>query len=236
MRLIITRPQERALPLAEKLKSFGHETMLAPMLKFGPVRFEVPSELLQGVVFTSVQGVEAVANLDSIKMFPVYAVGSKTAIMAREAGFGTVYSADGDVENLLALILEKCNPAKGVLLHLSGAQAAGNLAIRLRDKGFDARRVTAYQAHAADAFPASIVEKMRAGAFDGVLFFSPRTVRIFNALVAENKLQDSLRKARAFCISPNIAAELGKYQWGKIMITSAPNEEAMIDLLRNAMK
>ncbi|MCH7805847.1 MAG: uroporphyrinogen-III synthase [Proteobacteria bacterium] len=236
MRIIITRPLERAKSLEKKLEELGVEMLLAPMLKIENCAFEVPEGPLQAIIFTSVQGVEATAGYDSLHIFPALTVGSKTAGAAAKAGFQTVYNADGDVEALYDLILEKGNTGKGLLLHLAGEQTTGNLVERLQEKGFQAERRKVYIANAADSLPASVLEKIRARAVDAVLFFSTRTAHIFNQIARENSLEDALGRAFTLCLSENIASEAKKLPWKKVLVADNPTEQSMIDLLRGLRK
>jgi len=236
MRLIITRPLQRAKPLGEKLQEMGFEILQAPMLKIENCPFDIPAGPLQAVIFTSVQGVEAAAGHNSLHIFPVVAVGSKTASAAAKAGFQTVYNAEGDVDALYDLILEKGNPAKGLLLHLAGEQTTGNLVERLKEKGFQAERRRVYKANAADSLPANVVEKIKARAVDGVLFFSPRTAHIFNQVVEGLDLNAGLEKMQAICLSENVATEAGRLPWKKVLVADNPTEQSMIDLLRGLPK
>jgi uroporphyrinogen-III synthase len=236
MRLIITRPLERAAPLAERLKAEGDEVLLAPMLKISFLPVDQPGEPLQAVIFTSVQGVEAVASSVGFKIFPAFTVGSKTASAARQAGFERVFNADGDAEDLLRLILENANAGKGVLLHLSGDQTAGNLTERLKERGFEARRQKVYEAQALDSLPSSIVEKIKVRAFDGALFFSPRTAGIFCRIAREKELTEHFRHAAAVFMSEAARAEGAALPWKKTLVADRPTESSLLALLKTLRK
>jgi len=232
MRLIITRPVERALPLAERLTELGAEPILVPMLKIEAVPFDPPEQPIQGIIFTSVQGVEAAAKRPELHIFPVYAVGSKTAGAASAAGFQTVHNADGDVEALFQLVMTSCNAGKGLLLHLSGGQTTGQLVERLDQKGFQANRVKVYEARPETSMPTNVLDKIKRKAFDGVAFFSPRTAHIFNQVVEEAGVTNSFGNAFALCLSDRVAQEVEKLNWKKIHIADNPTEQGMLTLLQ----
>ena len=232
MRLIITRPVERALPLVERLMEIGVEPILAPMLKIETTPFDLPEEPLQGIIFTSVQGVEAAAKKPELHIFPVYAVGSKTAGAASAAGFQAVHNADGDAEALYQLVMRSCNAGKGALLHLSGGQSAGKLVERLCEKGFQAGRVKVYDAQPETSMPTNVLDKIKRKAFDGVAFFSPRTAHIFNQVVEQAGAANSFGDAFAVCLSDNVASEVEKLSWKKIHIAKSPTEQRMLALLQ----
>ena len=236
MRIIITRPLERAKPLEEKLISLGFEVMLAPMLRIDNCPFELPEDPLQAIIFTSVQGVEAVAEHKALHIFPAVTVGKKTAGAAVRAGFQTVHNADGDVNALYDLILDKCNAGKGLVLHLAGEHTAGKLVERLQAKGFQTERRKVYLANAADSMSSSVLKKIRARAVRGVLFFSTRTAHIFNQIAKESHLEHALGWTQAICLSENIATEAEKLPWKKVLVADNPTEPSMIELLRSIRK
>ncbi len=236
MRLIITRPTERAAPLGARLEELGFKVVLAPVLMISFMDVEIPDPPLQGVIFTSVQGVEAVKDKENLKFFPAFGVGSKTAGAAGAAGFERVYNAEGDVESLFKLILETCNPGKGLLLHLAGDQNVGNLVPRLQERGFKAQHQTAYKAIAADGLPANVVEKISSRQIDGVLFFSTRTASIFQNLIEQRGLSAYLEKVVAFCLSENIAKQAREMPWHKVFVANEPTEQSLIELLQANQK
>jgi uroporphyrinogen-III synthase len=236
MRLLITRPSERAAPLKGRLEDLGFEGILAPLLTISFLNVEIPETPIQGIIFTSVQGVEAVKNEESLKFFPAYGVGSKTAGAAGAAGFEMVYNAEGDVESLFKLILETCNPGKGLLLHLAGDKTVGNLVKRLQNKGFEAHYQAAYRAIAADGLPANVVEKISKRQIDGVLFFSTRTAAIFRNIVEQKGLGTYLEKMEAFCLSENIAGEARELPWNRVQVAKEPTEQSLIELLQAKRK
>jgi len=228
----LTRPAERAAPLREKLSTLGHDVSLAPLLAITNLEVDIPDMPLQGVIFTSVQGVQAVAAKESLKIFPAFTVGNKTAGAAVAAGYVQVHNADGDVEDLLGLIQTHCKPGKGLLLHLAGENTVGRLTARLAEAGFEAKSKTVYRAQAAQSLPSSIVERFVKRQIDAVLFFSTRTAAIFGALALEKGLEDSLQKMDAFCLSEAIAEEVRKIPWRKVHAAPEPTEQALIDLLQ----
>lgn len=233
MRLILTRPLDRCQPLAERLLAEGDEVFIAPVLRIGHLPVQEPTEPLQAVIFTSVQGVEAIAGLRGFKIFPAFVVGKKTATAAHKIGFEHVYNAEGASEDLLKLILSKTNAMKGSLLHLCGEQTAGNLVERLKERGFDARRQKVYEAHAQESLPGFILKKIRMRRFDGVLFFSTRSANIFCSIIHNNNLADCFDHAQALAISDSVSKEASALPWKKIYTAEQPTENSMLLLVQN---
>src|SRR5690606_28894248 len=94
VRVLITRPRERALELARELERRGDTALIEPLLAIEPVRGPAPDLAgVQAIVLTSINAVPA---LDvPAKALPVFAVGDVTTEAAREAGCAAVVSARG---------------------------------------------------------------------------------------------------------------------------------------------
>ena len=107
MRLLVTRPQHDGERTAARLRARGHEVTLAPLLRIDAVDVELPSEPLSAVVMTSANAARAIARhprRDALTALPAFTVGRHTAEAARAAGFRAVECADGDTDDLAALL------------------------------------------------------------------------------------------------------------------------------------
>ena len=88
MRLIITRPEDDALPLKAKLESRGHTAILAPLLKIVPrPDAYVPPLAYQLICTTSANALKCLQVEDRLKAIPLLAVGPQSLAVAREKGF-----------------------------------------------------------------------------------------------------------------------------------------------------
>jgi len=112
IRALITRPAQDSAPLASELERRGVEVFLSPMLTITLAGEAMPDLAgMQALLFTSANGVRAFARLSAERRFPVFAVGDRTATVAREEGLTAIRSADGDVEDLIALTQTQLSPA-----------------------------------------------------------------------------------------------------------------------------
>jgi uroporphyrinogen-III synthase len=216
MRVLITRPREDALRIAEKIRAMGHEPVIAPLLE---LRFhdgeEISLDGIQAVLATSANGVRALARRTARRDVPVFAVGPQTAEEARALGFVQVKNANGDSKALAAATRGWARPDGGALLHVKGAEADGTLAGLLRD--FDLRGVVLYE-----MAPVARLETVEA---DAALFFSPRSARVF----VESGID--ARRWVAICISDATAAALAPLQFREIRVAAAPNQAALLEKL-----
>jgi len=233
MRALITRPVEDARPLSALLAARGVDFILEPLLEIVPRAAPIPDadlDSVQALLFTSANGVRAFAALSPRRDLPVRAVGDGTAQAALQAGFGKVESASGDVAALAALVREKCDPSKGALFHAAGSALAGDLKGSLEKAGFTVLRSQLYEARAAAAFSPEARMNLTLGAIDLMLFFSPRTARIF-ADLWRGAGMPSLARAVALCLSPAVAQDLRDLGWQRVEIAARPDQPALMAMI-----
>ncbi len=229
MRLLITRPEPDASSLATLLEDQGHEAAIAPLMD---VRFQdIPAPDLAGaqaLIFTSANGVRAYASSSSERDLPAYCVGNATAQCAREQGFSGVHSADGDVHSLARLVKARLVARNGELVHIAGTVSAGDLAGVLAADGFKVRRSVLYEAVPGSSLDTDVVQKIRSGYFDYILFFSPRTARIFMTLAEQQELVPDLSRNSAACLSNAVYETLHSSHWQRIVVASSPTQASLL--------
>jgi uroporphyrinogen-III synthase len=237
MRLIVTRPEEDGRPLAERLEAMGHEVILAPLLSIRPRHpLAVPERPYQAVLITSANGARAVAEAEGmarLKKARAFAIGPASSMAAYDAGFLSVFEAEGDVAALARSVRELLIPEAGPLLYVSGAVTAGDLEGSLEAAGFDVDRVIAYDAMPAGTLPHDSSAALREARADGVLLFSPRTAAIWAELVSAAGLEQAAHRLVHYCLSRNVAKTLVQ-SWGRkldLRVASWPEEDALLDLI-----
>ncbi|HVJ54846.1 MAG TPA: uroporphyrinogen-III synthase [Aliidongia sp.] len=232
MRLLVTRPAAEAAALADRLRANGHEVMVDPIITIR----ERPGATLDlegvtGLLFTSGNGVRAFAAASERRDLPAYTVGDQTARAAREAGFETVESADGNVEALANLVRERRKPEDGKLLHVSGTVTAGDLAGALSTAGYNIDRATLYEAEPSAALADATRAAIAAGDLDGVLLFSPRTARHFAELIGQASLEAEAARMAIWCLSKPVADAAAPLRPQAVYIAPTPTEAALLELI-----
>ena len=171
------------------------------------------------MLFTSANAVRAFAAASPVRGLPVFAVGDRTAAVAREAGFPQVTSARGDAHDLARL-------ARATrwrrLLHPRGRDA-GELTV----EGAEVVAPAVYAAEPAGPPPPEVAEAFAAGDIRLVTIWSPR-----NALI----LRDWLAAARPplgattlLGISEPAVTALRDAGFAELLVAARPNARAMIE-------
>jgi uroporphyrinogen-III synthase len=235
VRVLVTRPEPDAQATAARLEGLGHEALVAPLLT---IRHRAPPLDLDGVdalVFTSRNGVRAAAchpQAAGLKTLPAFVVGQATGAAARAEGFAPAGIGDRDAAALAALITGRM-PAGSRLLHLSGAQVAGDLHGPLAARGIRLDRVVLYESACVEALPPSAEEALARAALDAVLLYSPRTARCWCALAQGAGLGAAMARLRHLCLSPAVAAPLLAHGL-QADAPDRPNDDALLARLLDA--
>ena len=232
MRLIVTRPRSDGERTQAALFEAGHRAILAPLFEIHML--SGPALSLAGVsalIATSANAVQALAARSQSRNLPLFVVGPHSAAVAREEGFTTVFAGNGGADALLPQILNRLPPAHSVLFHAAPAQSAGTLEAELSRHGYKLRREVLYEARAVRTLPHAAAESLSAGTADGVLFYSPRSARVFARLVTEAGLAPRLRGLQAFCISAKAAQALAQMPFATRRIAPQSDQSGMMALL-----
>ncbi len=228
MRLLVTRPGFDAARTASSLAALGHRALIDPVIEIEALSFETSADA-SAIAFTSANAVRIVSKFDAFKKIPVFAVGTRTAEVARESGFVNVGVAAGEVNSLGELMAAEL-PEGARVVHLAGEDRAGNLPGRLaRNRIFVETRVV-YRARAATALKPETVAAFRDGRIDAVLHYSERSAAAFVRLAHAAGIGEDIGKVRHLCLSSAVARPL-KLVGAKCEIAEAPDEAALLALL-----
>jgi uroporphyrinogen-III synthase len=228
-RWLVTRPREEAERFADAMRDRGLDPVIAPILEIEPVDpGPIALDDVQAVLATSRNGLDAFARRVARRDLPVLAVGDATAELARALGFRNVASAAGDGDHLAELASARLDPAGGVLLHPSGEDVARDLQALLAPAGFTLRRVVLYRARPVAVLPSAAEAALADPRLAGVVFFSPRTAKVFATLAARVDLTHRLAGLTAVCLSPAVAQALEPLRWQAVRIADRPDSPSLL--------
>ena len=227
MRIVVTRPQADGERTATVLEALGHEVLVAPLMRIEPVAVALAGTW-SAIVITSANALQAAAAPE-LKSLPVFAVGPRTAEVARQAGFAVVSAANGDTKDLVRLIAARSAGAKAPLLYLAGEDRAGDLVAELATQGIRAQMKIVYRA-VAEPFPTVLAAALDAGDVDAVLHFSRRSAELFIQGAKASGVAGPAEDVRHLCLSSQVAEPLAGAS--RIAVAARPEEAALIALLR----
>jgi uroporphyrinogen-III synthase len=229
--LLLTRPQAQSRALAHKIDTeFPDKAtcLISPLLSIIPIGDLPDLSEFQALLFTSVNGVQAFAALDTAFTARCYCVGSRTAEAAQNAGFNAI-SANGTGAELISLVAKDLKPAVGPILHIRGEHTAGDVAENLALLDFTVEQAVLYRQHACD-LSAAAQHALANGEVRGLPLYSPLTARNLAEILQKNPGWpcDGLT---VLCISQNVAAEVQNLALGHVEVSATPDGAGMLSLI-----
>lgn len=231
-RIAVTRPLPDGERTAAALRAKGHDVVLSPLLRIEPVGAEL-SGMWSALIVTSQNAARAVAvhrHRAALAGLPVFAVGEQTAAAAREAGFGSVTAADGDVADLIALLSRRASEFARPLLYLAGEEQSADLAGALAQAGITVTTAVVYRA-ARLPLAAELVMALREGAVDTVLHYSRRSAEGYLAGAKAAAIHEQALMPRHLCLSAQVAEPLTSAGAKSVLVATQPEQSALFALI-----
>ncbi|KFC73136.1 Uroporphyrinogen III synthase HEM4 [Bosea sp. LC85] len=231
MRVFVFRPQADAERSARALTAHGHEPIVAPLFDVVRLSEPVPKGTFAALILTSGNAVPALADAPAAwRDLPVFTVGARTAAKMRDAGFEDARSADGDRNDLIALIQRNiAMPAR--LLLVAGRDRHDDVAERLGKAGYEIASWTAYAAEAKPSLPEAAAASLRDGRAEAALHYSPRGAQTFLALTRASALSEQALELTHVTLSAEVAAPLIAAGASTVLVAEYPEEAALLAAL-----
>lgn len=241
MLVVVTRPDISGLKTADLLRTRGHEPVLLPLT--APVHdTKAATAALDKepacLAVTSAEAIRAVvnsgANHQAILQKPIFVVGQASATAARDAGFETIIRGESDGCALAQLIAERTqnDPSlQGTICYLAGSPRDAGFEQTLNQLSVPFETTEIYQMREVSWETSQLQERLNDQPIDAVLFYSSEAVRIFFALLTDERLLAPLRRSRMICISAKALSQIPETFRSSAYASAEPNESQMFDLL-----
>lgn len=222
VRLLVTRPEPDASETAARLRALDIDALVDPLLFARTLTTTLPpADGFAALAITSANALRALhdrGEIPRLQTLPVYAVGDRSAAAARELGFAQVVSAEGNLEDLVALLARA--GVDGPVLYPTARQQAGDLAKALAPHGVMVITAAVYEMTPAERLTAEL------SACDGALFYSRRTAETFTRLAPAA----GRNRPGMLCLSEAVAEPLLAAHFVRVSLADHPSEEAMMAL------
>ena len=228
MQVLLTRPLDDSRALAEMLEAEAIEPLIWPLTRIVPTAraLKLPPAT-GGLLFTSANGVRALAALTGRRDLPALCVGTATAEVARKAGFRDCFTAGGDARALAGLARQS-----GIrdFFHPRGGDAAGDLKGWLAETGQQVTEAVVYQAEETGPPPAPVAAALARGEVGLVTVWSPRGSAILAHHLAG--VRAALDNTGLLAISAAAAGSLEASGFHRIVLAGASDRAAMLAAIR----
>jgi uroporphyrinogen-III synthase len=222
VRLLVTRPEPDASETAARLRALDIDAVVDPLLFARTLTTTLPpADGFAALAITSANALRALhdrGEIPRLQSLPVYAVGDRSAAVARDFGFAEVVSAEGSVDDLVALLAKA--GVGGPVLYPTARQQAGDLAKALAPHGVMVITSAVYEMTSASRLTTELAH------CDGAMFYSRRTAETFTSLAP---VADRARPGM-LCLSEAVAEPLIAAHFVRVSLADHPSEEAMMAL------
>ena len=228
---LLTRPLNDSLDTKARLDKLSIEAVIAPLIQISFIEnVKLNLDSFQACLVTSSNGVRALTKITKNRSIPMVSVGAATARTASQAGFRNIDSAEGGVDDLIALVKKKFDPRNGTLVHVTGTAVAGDVVGDLKKLGYMIKTEQLYKSDAVGKMPELAEYNLREKLLDFALFYSPRTALLFSELVISSGLETFCNNVIACCLSQNVGNAL-HLPFSQIRTADYPNQESLLSLL-----
>jgi uroporphyrinogen-III synthase len=233
-RVLVTRPEPGASRTARRLAEAGFEPVVLPLCETRPLPAHPVFEpsIIDVVAVTSASAIRHAPRqlIASLAEKPLFAVGSRTADLAREASFTAVFGGDGDAAGLARRMATRLTPNSHVL-YLCGKVRRPEFEAALAEAGLAVDALETYDTiqirHQADF----VVSKLRNEPVGAALVLSAMAAAAAASLVQSSAVAHLLENTRYFCVSDRVAAALRGIDSGHIFVSETPDEDGLVALL-----
>ncbi|MDH6231487.1 uroporphyrinogen-III synthase [Mesorhizobium soli] len=227
-RVLVTRPEPGASATASRLRDAGFEPIVMSLSRTQAVRVELSavSESIGAVAITSANAIrhapsELIAKFSGKRCF---AVGRKTAMAARNAGFSEVIEGPGEAVGLARLVSAELSEG-AELAYLTGRVRLPDFEQSLASSG---HRLSVIETYDTVFVTDAALPELADGPLDAVLLYSAKAAQAFSALADGNPL---LADASCICLSERVAGGLQHVESGRVFVSVEPTEDALLALL-----
>ena len=230
-RVLVTRPQPDAALTTAKLEAAGYQPVCLPVSETVATGASLPQGSFDAVAVTSANALRHI-NPDLLAPYrhlQLYAVGEKTASVARDAGFDAIYAGDGWGLHLGRHVAAEMVSGSHVL-YLTGKIRRSDFEAQLSAAGINLTVAETYDTRPVAYSDAELSRIVDEGSTEVILLYSAVAARQFVAL--DKQAQGAFIQGAKFifCLSPRIAAELPACS-AQICISDTPDEDALLRLL-----
>lgn len=231
-RVLVTRPEPGASRTATRLAEAGFTPVVLPLTEIRPLAVgPIPADFV-AVAVTSANALRHAppALVESLRGKPLFAVGSRTANLARQAGFNDVFEGTGDAAGLTDHMAAQLTPRSRVL-YLCGKVRRPDFETILAEAGLAVEALETYDTITVSHPVEFVLSSFGNEPVEAAVVLSSKSAEALSLLVRTATLAQLFADTRYFCISNRVAAALTGIDPGHILISKTPDEDALVALL-----
>ena len=233
MHIVITRPKEDSLYLAENLIKLGHSVTHLPAIKIEKLETKKINLFnYEAVIFTSSNAIKFM-NIENFNLkIKCFCVGKATEDAAKKIGFINTYSSEGTVNSLIELIIRTLDNKSGKLLYLSSEFISKDLDQDLVAAGYLVDRISNYTSLPVKEIDKKTLIFLEKNPPDVIFVYSSMSAKNLFNLINKYSLLNVVTQSNLMCISEKVLAVLKQIKWKKVFVFSPGEEEFLLNKIR----
>ena len=229
-KILVTRPFAQGQKTAALLKERGFQPVLCPMLEIQNVSHAFPEGSYEAFILTSMNAAQCAEVEAAEKDLAVFCVGDQLSAYLKELGFQNITVAP--------TVLELADLLAGVeaqdFLYLRGEDIRCDLAQLLPQKNI--ADVIVYKAVQKTDVPEEVLEELRGGQIETVLFYSVRSAQSFVSALEKAGALSCVQGTKALCLSPSVLESISVLPWKESRSALRPVQDALLEELLQASR
>lgn len=216
--ILLTRPLNDTIELE---KSLQLPVLKAPLLHIELILQE--NKLIatdyNNLIVTSARSLRLFSEINTFLKKPIWCVGAKTARLAKDLGFETIYAAENSATELCQLILFKTTSQSEKFLHIGGECLHYDITKKLREEGYQADKITLYKTIPVERFETDVLNAFLDHRIAMIPIFSHKTAEALANVVRYHKLEPYLKNVTLVACSQQNTVPLQEFNWKEVIVT-----------------
>lgn len=215
--ILLTRPLDDTIELETALQL---PVLKAPLLDIELIIPENEPIVVDynNLIVTSSRSLKIFSKVNAFLKKPIWCVGSKTARLAKELGFETIYTAENSAIELCQLILSKTTSQTEKFLHICGECLHYDITKKLCEEGYQADKIVLYKTIPVERFEADILNAFLNHHIVMIPIFSHKTALALADVVRYHKLESDLKNIILVTCAQHNTIPLQQFNWREILV------------------
>lgn len=237
--VLLTRPKQQSLALQDLLKTHNIDSLITPCLTISPIPYPDHAfqnlESFDAILITSQQTAPFLPRTLRSSKKPILAIGTSTQQSLLNQGFDVFHTAQQDSASLKEWIDSSDLKVQSQndhlrLLHIGGAEVSKDFRKHI-GQAYNVTHIPVYKASAATQIIPKSIKSLKDEQIGFVLFYSPRSARIFENLCVQEELTYTLKQIQALCLAPSVLKSLSRDYWKDVRVAKTPTTSSLLELL-----
>jgi uroporphyrinogen-III synthase len=231
--VLVTRPEPGTSETSLRLRELGFRPLTLPLHETVPLPV-APETDVAGIAAVAAPSASAIRHaprslIERLTGLPCFAVGSATAKVAREAGFGHVVEAAGDAESLADSIVGQ--RPDGAVAYLCGRVRRPVFQQRMAQAGIAVVAIETYDTVEISQAAGALASVLNGEPVDYALLYSANAAAVLARLARKDDVAGLFAGTTFVCISPRVARAIAGAS-RETTVAAEPSEQAMFGVLR----